>query len=318
MLDSIFSGVLANLITDFLKRFRRNRDQHVQPKPDSKGASDQEVSKKYSVPEKGYVPDRIEFGTTLIRTPSLEELGIPIPFAYLPFIHCHVKGGDWVNRGDLLITVHLSYYKIEKKLPLLFKIFIPDNMFDNHTFELHSPVYGFVTDLRRVQCRNLSVSGYGGTFIGVIDTESVLPTILVPHREPTLNESKLNQFARQVCWSIANNWKRNVHNLGGGEGRYKRVRLNQAISENKFWSNSEESKATLRAAIQWAESEPWTSRGSDMHWATSEYRDYKTSYGSNLDEFIDSYRGQNLQLREKLSHLAIRGQSEESAKPDRE
>ena len=65
MLDSIFGGVLANLITDFIKKFRRSPEASSRPHLDQESSTDVDVLRKYSTPEKGFVPDSIEFGTTL-------------------------------------------------------------------------------------------------------------------------------------------------------------------------------------------------------------------------------------------------------------
>lgn len=247
------------------------------------------------------VPPNILFSTTLLRTPSLEEMGVPAPLSYIPFIRCHVGNGEWVNRGDPLVTYDLIYYRKETRPTFLLRLLLGDQRY-THTFVLKSPISGFVTDRVQITCRKYSVARLSA-FFGMLDKDSVLPTMLVPKNEPAWNNYQLNDVNFQIRSSIIENWKKNLHNLGGGSGGYKRVRLKQAIEENSFWVNDVNYKGQMAESLKWLKSNFDTTNRQTFSWPTCEYSEYKTSYGDSLDEYIEEYRAKDIELRDKLVHL---------------
>lgn len=298
--ESIFNGVLSNFFYDVFKKifFKNSTDSAI--------SSTEEIPMKLvnneTQDDNNLVPKNIEFSSILLETPNLEEIGIPKPLIHLPYIKRHVSEGDWVNRGDLLVTYHFSYYKSPKKLPLYLRIFIPDAMYKHHVFELHSPISGFVVDLRDVMCRDSS-SGRSA-YIGMIENNyDVLPTLLVPIDEPTWDDNDLQFFKIQVYNSLTNNWQSNLHNLGGGSYGYKRVRLSEAIEEYGLWEEPEQSKRELESAINWTKTVSCASREWNVTWKTVKYDDYRTSYNNKLDDRIEEFRAKDLIMRDKLLHL---------------
>lgn len=248
------------------------------------------------------VPPKIEFGTRLMRTPSLEELGIPPPFAYLPYIKSHVGLAEWVERGQPLVTYILVSYRLKNRLPLPLRLIFGDRT-ESFSFNLEAPISGFVTDLRRVLCRESRFDKFAGTFLGMFDKDAVLPTLLIPKEEPAWSSSRLEHCRREISWQIASRWQLNQHNMGGGSGRYRRIRVGDACDQGRFWSGSNDQEAQLRAAIAWAAAYENERFRQPSKWPVVEYAEYRTSYNSSLHEHIESYRANDLVLRDKLAHL---------------
>ena len=168
-------------------------------------------------------------------------------------------------------------------------------------------------------CRESQNDTDGGLFLGVFDDDYVLPTILLPKDEPAWHNSELITFRSQICRSIVNNWKRNQHNSGGGEGRYKRVRFASAIETYRWWFYNAQSTGEVsyedydeglskyvRKVVAWAESKPCSRDNENIEWPTCDYFSYKMSdEHDSLREHIERYRRtkEDYSLRDKLVHL---------------
>jgi hypothetical protein len=248
------------------------------------------------------VPSNIYFDSTLLLTPSLEELGIPAPLSYIAYIEHHAEYGDWIDRGDLLVTFHLAYYQHLEK-PAFWAVWKPD-VIHVQSFALSSPVSGLVVDVRFTPCRHqgsLAVSVMDNASHSIIENAQHLPTILLPRDEPAWNAYDLERLYGGVHSSIAGSWQLNEHNCGA-PGGYKSTRLG-AISDSIFWqgSMSEYAEQKLSDAVSLLAANSASARHTT--WPVCEYAKYKPRHGDNLNRLIESYRAKDQQLRDKLVHL---------------
>jgi len=299
----VFGGVGATVVGHWLSSRRhqhRNEIERQQQQNEIHALKKQVESLSASKNSSLEIPSDIAFSSTLLRTPSLEELGIPAPFAYLAHIETHAKYGQWVNRGDLLVTYRLGFYYGKTPPPGLIRFFFGDRA-QTISHELRAPVSGLVVDTRCVTCRTSDTHTHG-VFFGVINKSySTLPVILLPRNEPAWTNYELDGFRRQISATIREFWPLNLHNLGGGDGAYRRVRLADAIDHHGFWAYDTEHREQLARALAWAKSS--SSENICPEWPTGEYAGYKTSHDTNLRDYVEELRAKNYALRGKLVHL---------------
>lgn len=153
----------------------------------------------------GTVPTTIHFGSDLLFVPTFEEAGIPGMLGRQAAVNSHVRVGQWVNRGELLIQASLRLYHRDRK-PLL-PIF-PDSMW-TATVLLQSPVSGLVVDQREETVADLAEWGSVNT-----RTMPVLPVLLVPQDEPPQEEWRLYYF-REIGIILRDQWRLLAENHAG-------------------------------------------------------------------------------------------------------
>lgn len=248
--------------------------------------------------EEKEIPPALEFSSKLLMLPGLEDLGVPVPFAHIPYIIPHVRYGDWVNRGDKLITISFESFHQVTSPSLVKKILFGDKTFVK-SFDLHSPISGLVVNLRHTKSRTVSKGkGCGGVFHGIIGDELRLPTILIPSHEPNWDSYELNGVKDKIIKFIRRNWRVNVHNMGGDytyPGKaYQDIRLGEGMSKYRVFSNE------LRR-VDDIESLFLNDKGA-VDWEIVEYADYSQN-DDWVDRYIDDLRINNKALYEKLKHL---------------
>ncbi|WP_024773052.1 hypothetical protein [Aquimarina macrocephali] len=263
------------------------------------------------------LPESIEFGTTLLLTPSLKELGVPKPFNIMGSIQCHVERGQWIEKNDLLLTYTFNYYDgkpLPNWLTILEKTIV-------HTVELRSPVYGFVVDLRAAYSRG--AGSFNKPSYSAVSSRTycadLLPTILLPKNEPAWDDYFLRwEFLQRVFNSIRDNWKQNIYNPGAGS--YTKMTFQQAVKEGLVSLPSDDKYGNeihspfdvkdMDKAIDWIQlGTDKLSTLDNIRWKTMDYKNYLSSTiyrhtsGKSLDGYIEKYRNSDIILRHKLEHL---------------
>ncbi len=242
------------------------------------------------------VPAKIEFSSKLLIVPGLEELGIPIPFAHIPYIVPHVKYGDWVKRGDKLITVSFESFR-QATPPNLIKRILFDDKKSVESYDICSPISGLVVNLRNTRSRTVT-AGPGGVLNGIIMKELRLPNILIPSHEPDWDGYDLSRVRESIFNFVHRNWRVNVHNIGGdySSGKaYEKVRLGEGVSQYGVFSDK-------LVEVDDVETLFLNNDAGSVDWEIIEYADY-----SKKDDWVDTYindlRVNDEALYDKLKHL---------------
>ena len=250
-------------------------------------------------PSKTRVPHGRSFSSKILQCPSLEELGVKPPFAYLPFIIPHVKSGDWVKKGDKLVTYSIVKYVKNEKPPLLWRLIFKDRT-SVKNFTLNSPVSGLVINLRFAHSRVIPDNYIPGLFYGCITSELKLPNILIPKNEPKWDSYNLNNFLDEICNYISRNWRVSFHNTGSGD--YKKIRLLDAINNYNSFKHNDYNKQQLDLSIKQAEEKFSDIDRNNISWPIFKYKELSKK-DEWLDRYIDELRNEDDQLYNLLDHL---------------
>ena len=97
------------------------------------------------------IPEHIHFGESVLRIPTLTELGIQSPLHCISHVDYLVSEASWVDRGDPLVKIILNYYENRNKPGAFWKT---DKMF-SHIFLVKSPSPGLVVDFRAQHTRSI-------------------------------------------------------------------------------------------------------------------------------------------------------------------
>jgi hypothetical protein len=232
------------------------------------------VSVSSSTGQKKPVPPNIQFDDELLFVPSFEEVGIPACLGRLGTIKTTVNIGDWVNRGEPLVTARYSVFSSEKKRPWPFS----DSTWSADE-TLSSPVSGLVLGFRTEETN--VPSSWGTVYY---DTESVLPILLVPRDEPPQDDWHLHYFQR-IGSLLAEHWARMpfFHRDKGS------TRLNELrpILEDERWEPAFAAIAKFTSPIL----------------KRFEIRRMNKNDAGTLGGAIQYMRAHDLSLRDKLVHL---------------
>lgn len=222
----------------------------------------------------GTVPPNIHFGGDLLFVPTFEEAGIPGMLARQAAVKSHVRIGQWVNRGELLIEANLRLYHSDRK-PLL-PIF-PDSMW-TATVGLQSPVSGLVVDEREETVADPAEWGTVYT-----RTMRVLPVILVPRDEPPQEEWRLHYF-HEIGIILRDQWRLLADSHKGT--RFIRLGERHAQSQNR----------ELQEAVD-------AMQGFERPRLEAFEVRAMTAGDERILRIVQGLRAYNLVLRDKLVHL---------------
>lgn len=154
------------------------------------------------------VPESITFGNHCLTIPSLDQVGIPSVCGKLPITEPNVNIGDWVDRGQTLLTARIPVFdRLEPPSKLTFWI---DDTYTTIDYELKSPVSGLVINIAE-HCS----AYYGGAYATssgkslCYGNAPVSPILLVPEDEPPADQG-FYSFYEYVANSMKYNWRRLV------------------------------------------------------------------------------------------------------------
>jgi hypothetical protein len=257
------------------------------------------------------VPNDIEFGEKILALPSLRDVGILPPMDALGVIKSHIKPGQWVERGQPLVTHRLFKWRNPEPAPAW--QFWKDDPIDPYEFTIKSPVFALVLANK---CHSVSriIEEHPRTYQShmIWSGDADLPILLLPRHEPPWESYDLQSFYRELVTWIARNWKLNVHNPGGSDNRYAWHRLGNWVdrcgpksmpdaaggSDEAFkrgdWLNGAESCEKAASNRDWHQKITW------QHLQVFDYRD---NSGQSLKRDVDHLRTNDRVLYSKLQHL---------------
>jgi len=217
------------------------------------------------------VPGNIFFGFDLLSVPTFEEVGIPEFFGRFGRLESSIQPGQWINRGDVLITLHYDLYRNERKIR-----FLPDPKW-TVSESLLSQISGFVLDFRSEKVR----TWLGGTHF---TSANVWPIILLPKDEPPQDSHRI-EFFQQIGLHLRNSW-RLLHFYHEVKGE---VRYGDLVLENK---DDPRCKSAIRAIESFSQ---------------PKLRQFGIRQFTSDDEWllnkVQHFRAHDLVLRDKLVHL---------------
>lgn len=242
------------------------------------------------------VPEDITFGDTILITPSLEELGVPVPISHIAFIEKHVKHGEWIKRDEDLVTFHFVFYDNPNTPKSTFPTLKSDVMREK-SFTLLSPVSGLVTNYRTTRCRSSDKELGGGIFYGGFSDDFALPNILISNYEAKISNAYLNTIRTGILNHLRKYWKQNSHNTGGSyPNAYKHCRLIYAIEEYSLWKDDFRSIEDIEKALVAIKEE------SEFEWKTLPYKEYWEE-DKWIHDFLVEMSDRDPSLKKKLFHL---------------
>jgi hypothetical protein len=251
------------------------------------------------------IPEQVKIGSKILRIPSLDELGIPAPLQCITHFDRLVSEATWVERGDPLGEFIINYYDPNFKNNIWSKLSGKPDSF-SHRFLLLSPSPGLVMDYSGHYCRNnnnlKSQSAASNLGVGLIQRTS-MPILLLPE-DPIIDEEILIEFSNFLHSSISLNWKRNIHNSGGGNS-YKRVALGDISDDHFFGGFSANPPCEILSQIDDASfrkiDTKWPVCDVTYHLNNSERTLFKDVLKAMLDGKYDYQH--KVVVRAKLSHL---------------
>lgn len=168
LLTMVYSMLSYRLQKKFLKR-------SFEHEADSERVA-REQNERLEAEAKRRIPHDISMSNEILVMWTMKDAGIPEGLAYLGIFDHKAKKGEWVNRGDTLLTVR---YEVFRELEKPRWWFLRDERFSTEV-SLKSPVSGLVISFTRERV------GSGDRFSGVLYGETdAFPVILLPEKEPT-------------------------------------------------------------------------------------------------------------------------------------
>lgn len=229
----------------------------------------------------GRVPESITFGYKVLQIPTLEEMGIPMGGYGLCSLNegLSSQGYDtcWIERGDPLLTYDFQFFSRNVKIPLL-SIF--NDPIQHQTFKIVSPISGLLLSTRQEQ-----TLGFLGGLQYQYCNEQRLPMILVPNDEPPPDAHNFYVYD-QIAQYLSSDFD------------LIPIRDYSRLSPERLrdWINRKGDDTDLKYLSTLRE------RNGDS------YRAYEIREISDTDRELISkvqhLRGKDLQLREKLVHIA--------------
>ncbi|HAA23892.1 MAG TPA: hypothetical protein DCR93_05085 [Cytophagales bacterium] len=150
------------------------------------------------------VPPSISFSKKVLVIPSLEEIGVPPDLGGLGWVSPNpeldknrLTGGNWVNRGDVLLTYSFQsfnperanfFQKITNNIPVI-----------TDSWKILSPASGLVIDSRE---EYTSESNSVNHLVYHYVNRPMLPILLIPDDEPPPSQENQYLYMRLVHWLI--------------------------------------------------------------------------------------------------------------------
>lgn len=143
------------------------------------------------------VPDPITLSDRILFVPTLVEVGIPTEIGYLGIFKPLVKEGEWITRGDDLLT--MNYWIFENHTKPRWS-FLSDPVRETTSVTLKSPASGLIIGFR------LERSPYPRTFSPErYDARTVFPIILLPKGEEEPDDWELSFYENMIS-TLERNW----------------------------------------------------------------------------------------------------------------
>ncbi|MFY0630512.1 MAG: hypothetical protein JXR05_09030 [Flavobacteriaceae bacterium] len=220
---------------------------------------------------KSQVPDNIFFDTKLLSFPTLSEVGLEERLCCMGIIESLVKVGDWIERDQAVLKIHLtSYSQLQKP-----KYFWQKDRTFTATYELSSPISGLVVDMKKAYVAYYSQYANGVEPL-VYGDKRVFPVLLVPKDEPSWNNSFF-WFYRTVYNFYEKHW----HTTKFSHRDKGYIRLNELYSKSDFsapFTKINEPKTIINFPNECSDSD-------------------------SLKSTFENLRAYNSDLRDKLVHL---------------
>lgn len=259
-------------------------------------------------------PEQIEFDTKVLVLPSLREAGVAPPMDSISQVVTHAKPGEWVARGQPLVTHRLHSFVNESR-PAAWQ-FWKDDLKRVEEFTVVSPVFGLLlANLENSVSREMTPGTYGYQSHMIWEGSWSTSVLLLPKAEPPWDSRDLRTTYLQIMSWIANNWRLNIHNPGGGSNEYVWRRLGDWIEaagtssmphavgsddafENGDWLSGAESCSKVLKHQDGLD---------NLHWREHEIFDYRDRRGENLKNWVDTCRTNDPSLYAKLAFLNDEG-----------
>ena len=235
----------------------------------------------------GRVPESITFGYKILFIPTLAEVGIPVAGLGLARLNPALSGYStqpescWIRRGQPLLTYNVRYFKNREST--FWENWIGEPI-ESIQFEIRSPISGLYLSARNEDTIDLTL-GLQYQWC----KERRLPVMLVPENEPLPDGSNFAEYDR-----IAGFFNDRFYLL---PARYREdinpTRLKDYLNKVKKKETIDFYEESRKKLLE---------RDSDGY-KTYEIREI-TETDKDLVDNIQYLRGKDLQLREKLLHIA--------------
>lgn len=232
------------------------------------------------------IPDSITFGKKILKTPTLDEMGIPVSGLGYVRLEKHIKdnfnnSSAWINRGDKLVTYTFDAFSTDK--PSFFKKLRGDHPEICQSWDIVSPVSGLVVDITQEETVSNGAVGLRYEWSNI----RALPVILVPNDEPIPDHGSFYEYDDLTSWLVYYFYRLPIRDRS--ETRPGRL---------KDWISKNESSMKTYSEIF----EKLDSRDS------SEYQEYQirelNAEDRRIIDNIQRLRTKDINLRDKLVHIS--------------
>ena len=205
-------GLLTLVVSVLSYRLQKKFTQQTFDLEKKRDEAAKQQSERLEAQAKRQIPDNISLGDEILIMPTMKEAGIPESLVHLGIFEHPVEKGEWVNRGDVLVTVRYEVFANWEKPR--WRIF-DDERFTTEV-SLRSPVSGLVISYKKETARS------SDWFAPVI----VFPVILLPRKEPPPDQWVMS-FYNDVNDKLRQYWPRIAHR----ESLFYRVRLKEKFPD---------------------------------------------------------------------------------------